>query len=421
MRWIAAVFVISGCGLVLDLDPPDQPLDASIDSGTGGGCAGAEDGTECGDGRRCLDEVCAPPLCGDGFLDSGEECDDGNAIPGDGCGADCTRVACTEDTECGISNGCQSAACIDRTCAVTTQPEGSTCSEGGRDGRCIGGTCVSSTCGDGLLDPGELCDAGDADPNDGCEPDCTPTCSADGDCQDEISCNGSERCQTLGPQNGARCEPGPMPTVPACFECRSDTGTFELIDRDGDGYAAGSCPGVGGDCNDMDPTRNPGASDPISNDDGIDQNCDGLADNQLTVDCQHDTDGDGFGAGEPTGPMTACDGDMVPVRYDSSGGIVSDCAPDDADVYPGQLAFFDVPYCADVASICFDYDCSGTLEARWPRVLNCRTPFGSACSGEGFVDVVPACGAVGAFAMCVMDGFRGCTVGTRTMRRQECH
>jgi cysteine-rich repeat protein len=30
------------------------------------------------------------PLCGNGTLDLGEECDDGNVVDGDGCGADCT-------------------------------------------------------------------------------------------------------------------------------------------------------------------------------------------------------------------------------------------------------------------------------------------------------------------------------------------
>jgi cysteine-rich repeat protein len=31
-----------------------------------------------------------PPCCGDGHLDEGEECDDGNTADGDGCSATCT-------------------------------------------------------------------------------------------------------------------------------------------------------------------------------------------------------------------------------------------------------------------------------------------------------------------------------------------
>ena len=34
--------------------------------------------------------ICAPMICGDGYLDEGEECDDGNNIDGDGCSAICT-------------------------------------------------------------------------------------------------------------------------------------------------------------------------------------------------------------------------------------------------------------------------------------------------------------------------------------------
>lgn len=30
--------------------------------------------------------------CGDGVLDSGEVCDDGNNIDGDGCSADCSYI-----------------------------------------------------------------------------------------------------------------------------------------------------------------------------------------------------------------------------------------------------------------------------------------------------------------------------------------
>ena len=35
--------------------------------------------------------ACGVGVCGDGMLDSGEECDDGNLIPGDGCDSDCNE------------------------------------------------------------------------------------------------------------------------------------------------------------------------------------------------------------------------------------------------------------------------------------------------------------------------------------------
>ncbi len=61
-----------------------------------------------------------PAECGDGMLDPGEECDDGNNVGGDGCRPDCTE----ED------------------------------------------------CGDGILDPGEDCDDGNNVGGDGCGPNC---------------------------------------------------------------------------------------------------------------------------------------------------------------------------------------------------------------------------------------------------------
>jgi cysteine-rich repeat protein len=64
----------------------------------------------------------AEPYCGDGILDPGEECDDGNNIDGDGCDANCT---------------------------------------------------IEPYCGDGILDPGEECDDGNNIDGDGCDANCT--------------------------------------------------------------------------------------------------------------------------------------------------------------------------------------------------------------------------------------------------------
>jgi fibro-slime domain-containing protein len=71
------------------------------------------------------------PTCGNGILQSGEECDDGNRIPFDGCSSTCT---------------------IEPACA--------------------GGTCTA-TCGDGIVEPGEQCDDGNLIAGDGCSATCT--------------------------------------------------------------------------------------------------------------------------------------------------------------------------------------------------------------------------------------------------------
>ena len=68
---------------------------------------------------------CVDSFCGDGALQPGEQCDDGNDLEGDGCEPTCTL----------------------------TPP----------------------ICGDGALDVGEACDDGNGLPGDGCEPDCTIT------------------------------------------------------------------------------------------------------------------------------------------------------------------------------------------------------------------------------------------------------
>ncbi|MBI4412097.1 MAG: DUF4215 domain-containing protein [Deltaproteobacteria bacterium] len=46
--------------------------------------------------------------CGDGTVDTGEECDDGNTTDGDGCQADCTNPECTEEEQrtCDSTAGC---------------------------------------------------------------------------------------------------------------------------------------------------------------------------------------------------------------------------------------------------------------------------------------------------------------------------
>ncbi|HPD81835.1 MAG TPA: hypothetical protein PK357_01920, partial [Candidatus Pacearchaeota archaeon] len=74
-------------------------------------CNGASDGTcdlECSN----VDPDCGPPLCGNGYRELGEECDDGNSENGDGCASDCKLEiltgCCVEGT----------AECEDDTCSL---------------------------------------------------------------------------------------------------------------------------------------------------------------------------------------------------------------------------------------------------------------------------------------------------------------
>jgi large repetitive protein len=142
-------------------------------------------------GYWCIGEpsVCIA-LCGDGMLDPGEQCDDGNAVGGDGCSASCT-------IEAGYQCSGEPSVCTliddpdpdpDPVCGNGIVEEGEECDDGnaaGGDGCsafcsiesgywCIGepSVCIA-LCGDGMLDSGEECDDGNAVGGDGCSASCT--------------------------------------------------------------------------------------------------------------------------------------------------------------------------------------------------------------------------------------------------------
>ena len=60
---------------------------------------------------------------------------------------------------------------------------------------CLDGDCVASRCGDGFVDPAlEECDDENTTSGDGCGPDCAWDCKDDAMCDDDVTCNGKERC-----------------------------------------------------------------------------------------------------------------------------------------------------------------------------------------------------------------------------------
>ena len=90
--------------------------------------------------------------CGDGTLDPGEECDDGNTTDGDGCDSECVLEKCGDGT---LDPG---EECDD----------GNTTDGDGCDSECN----IEVKCGDGNLDPGEECDDGNNTDGDGCSAEC---------------------------------------------------------------------------------------------------------------------------------------------------------------------------------------------------------------------------------------------------------
>jgi cysteine-rich repeat protein len=132
---------------------------------------------------------CRNPSCGDGVVDTGEQCDDGNANPNDACKNDCTLNVCgdgvvrfgVELCDNGASNGpggcaldCQSFD----SCGNGTLELGEACDDGNdiTSDACPSGpngTCQAARCGDGYLQVGiEECDDGNNTDGDGCSATC---------------------------------------------------------------------------------------------------------------------------------------------------------------------------------------------------------------------------------------------------------
>lgn len=105
----------------------------------------------------CSDSA-EPASCGNGVVDGGEECDDGNTFDGDGCSSFCRDEA---NLKCG--NGV-----ID---AGEECDDGNQTANDGCDANCQK-EAAPGDCGDGVKDADEECDDGNAVPYDGCEDDC---------------------------------------------------------------------------------------------------------------------------------------------------------------------------------------------------------------------------------------------------------
>lgn len=131
-----------------------------------------DEGEICDDGNRRDDDYCsnrctppsANPICGDGNIDPGEQCDDGNQNDDDGCSNDCelpplVPPSCGDGiVQTGNGESCE--------IGMVLAPIG-----GGNPDRVCRDNC--SYCGDGILDQGEECDDGNGNGADDCSNDCT--------------------------------------------------------------------------------------------------------------------------------------------------------------------------------------------------------------------------------------------------------
>ncbi|MCA9606003.1 MAG: putative metal-binding motif-containing protein [Myxococcales bacterium] len=339
--------LLAGCGG----DP--GPNDGGQDGGDTS-CTGMADGTACGAaGSICLASACVVSVCGDGFVDTarGEQCDDGNDVAFDGCDPPGCTITCGNDTDCDNGRACDGVETCDvatRACAAGIfEPDGTACSSADvTDGVCGAGVCREPGCGNGVVEAGESCDDGaNGDPDDGCKDNCSFSCLVDPDCDDGNVCTGEERCDmaTHVCTAGAvlDCDDGDACTADACDPLGGCVNA--LMDEDRDGYAPDTIPGCGTDCDDGDPSSNPGAAELC---DAVDHDCDGNPDPPTIPRWFPDCDGDGYArldaasmamqtCAEPA-PLAGCAGGWTSRAPVAGMPGTIDCDDGAAAVRPGE-------------------------------------------------------------------------------------
>ena len=126
------------------------------------------------------------PACGDGLVQPGEQCDDGNHTDGDGCSAKCTLEKLL-------------------VCGDGVVEPGEQCDDGNLlDGDGCSGNCTLEgllVCGDGIVQPGEQCDDGNAVNTDLCTTACKLAACGDGFVQKQAG----EQCDDGNVVNGDGC------------------------------------------------------------------------------------------------------------------------------------------------------------------------------------------------------------------------
>lgn len=143
------------------------------------------------------------PVCGNGIVEPGEQCDDGPAWTNDCCQMNCQFAGegsyCSDGNACNDPDSCDNAGhCVGQTpldicpesqcqyavacdpqvgCVNPPKPDGTVCDDGDAcsvGDQCVGGACVGNwpTCGDGIVQSCELCDDGNTKNGDGCSSHC---------------------------------------------------------------------------------------------------------------------------------------------------------------------------------------------------------------------------------------------------------
>lgn len=265
----------------------------TCDAATHACISGADlaDGTACGaagSGNVCEGGHCTGIYCGNGTVDQGEECDDANAINGDGC--DSCRFSCVPNDpsrDCSTGNPCQNAGTCDgetHECSrATTKAAGTACGTGKN---CLQGNCIPVVCGDGVVALGaEACDDGNLKNGDGCDDDCSVSCSDPAqDCANPGACRtatcSGNVCSTVAnaAKDGAACSTGGGSATCHAGACTAGTCGNSVVEAGeecdtggANGPNAGcettctfSCT-TNGDCDDGDPCNGVEACETVAN------------------------------------------------------------------------------------------------------------------------------------------------------------
>ena len=180
--WAVTIGAFGCVKVATGQSPTDGDGGLAAQGGAGGDDAGGASGTTDAAPDAALLEVAPPSVCGNGIIEIGEECDDGNTISGDGCSSTCfiephytcpvAAKPCVHDVICGDGRIEGSEQCDD----------GNTKSGDGCSSTCMlecgwecppGAACRAAKCGDGVAAGAEQCDDGNTISGDGCSATCT--------------------------------------------------------------------------------------------------------------------------------------------------------------------------------------------------------------------------------------------------------
>ena len=208
----------------------------------GDGVVDSDDGEVCDDADTdntdgCLNS-CVPASCGDTFVRSGvEQCDPGTANQTAGCNFNCTTPSCGDGIlntsfdpdgagpltgeQCDDGNGTPNDGCTGcrlDDCGNSVVTDGEQCDDGDTDNTdACTNACVNASCGDGFVQTGvEDCDPGAAGQTAACNWDCTFAGCGDGLLNTSFDPDGA------GPLTGEQCDDGNAIDDDGCTGCRLD-------------------------------------------------------------------------------------------------------------------------------------------------------------------------------------------------------